>query len=77
MKSYLLEFPICKPKGIETYFKAAEIYRDCRKKGKTTRKTVDCVIAAICMENGLTLFHKDRDFDLIEACSGLNVFKAD
>jgi len=76
VKDYLLEFPIHRPKGIETYLKAAEIYRDCRKKGKTVRKTVDCIIAAICMENDLAIFHKDRDFDRIEECTGLKVLRA-
>ncbi len=76
VKGYLLEFPIHKPKGTETYLKAAEIYRDCRKKGKTVRKTVDCIISAICIENGLTLFHKDNDFDIIEGCAGLKVLRA-
>jgi hypothetical protein len=75
VKEYLLEFPIHRPKGIETYLKAADIYRDCRKKGRTIRKTVDCIIAAICIENSLTLLHKDRDFDLIEECAGLKVLK--
>jgi hypothetical protein len=74
-KDYLLEYPVYQAKGIETYLKAAEIYRDCRKRGKTVRKTVDCIIAAICIENGLTLLHKDSDFELIEACTGLKVFK--
>ncbi len=73
MKDYLLAFPVYKPKGIETYFKAAGIYRNCRKKGKTIRKTIDCIIAVICIENGLTLLHKDSDFDLIEECAGLKV----
>jgi predicted nucleic acid-binding protein len=76
VKDYLLEFPIHRPKGTETYLKAAEIYRDCRKKGKTIRKTVDCIIAAICIENGLTLLHKDIDFDIIQGCGGLKVLKA-
>src|SRR3972149_11186888 len=75
VKDYLLEFPIHRPKGVETYLKAAEIYRDCRKKGKTVRRTVDCIIAAICIENGLTLLRKDSDFKLIESCTGLKVFK--
>ncbi|MBI3606252.1 MAG: PIN domain nuclease [Nitrospirae bacterium] len=75
MKGFLLDFPIYKPKSIETYFHAAQIYRDCRKKGKTIRKTVDCIIAAICMENSLTLFHKDSDFDNIKACTGLQVMR--
>jgi len=74
-KDYLLEFPIWRPKGIETYIRAAQFYRDCRKKGKTVRKTVDCIIATICMENDLTLLHKDSDFDLIEACTGLKCYK--
>lgn len=76
VKGYLLEFPVHKPKGIETYLKAAGIYRDCRKKGKTVRKTIDCIIASICIENDLILFHKDNDFDIIEKCTGLKVLRA-
>lgn len=76
VKDYLMEFRIQKPKGTETYLKAAGIYRDCRKKGKTVRKTVDCIIAAICLENGLALLHNDSDFDIIEGCSGLKVLRA-
>jgi len=68
LKEYLLEFPIYQPKGTETYLQAADIYRQCRKKGKTVRKTVDCIIAAICLENNLTLLHKDRDFNRIQSC---------
>ena len=75
MKDHLLAFPIHKPRGTETYLKAAEIYRDCRKMGKTVRKTIDCIIAAVCIENNLTILHKDSDFDLIEECSGLKVLK--
>lgn len=74
-KSYLLEFPIYKSKGVETYLRAAQIYRKCRKRGKTVRGTVDCIIAAICIENDLTLLHKDRDFDLIAACTTLRCYK--
>jgi len=75
VKEYLLEFPICSPKGIETYLEAARIYRECRKKGKTVRKTIDCIIAAICLENKLTLLYKDSDFDFIAACTDLKVLK--
>lgn len=76
VKDYLLQFPIYRPKGILTYLKAAEIYRTCRKRGKTVRKTVDCIIAAICIENDFTLLHKDGDFAIIEACTGLTCYKA-
>ncbi len=54
---------------------AARIYRDCRKKGETVRKTIDCIIAAICIENDLLLFHKDSDFDVIEIHTTLKVLR--
>jgi predicted nucleic acid-binding protein len=75
LMDYLLEFPIYKPKGTETYLEAAQIFRDCRRRGKTVRKTVDCIIAAICIENNLALLHKDSEFDLIGACTDLRVLK--
>ena len=73
-KDYLLEFPIYGPKNTGTYIQAAQLYRDCRRKGKTVRKTVDCIIAAICIENDLALLHKDADFDFIEECTTLKVY---
>ena len=76
VKELLLAFPIQKPQGTDTYLRAAQVYRDCRKRGKTPRKTVDCLIAAICLENDLVLLHKDNDFDIIEVCTGLKVLRA-
>lgn len=73
IKRYLLEFPIYNPKGIDTYIFASNIFRQCKKKGKTVRKTVDCLIAAIAIENGLILLHNDRDFDSIKQCTDLKV----
>jgi len=70
-RAYLLDFLVYGPKGVETYLRAAQIYRDCRRRGKTVRRTVDCLIAAICIEHGLTLLHRDSDFDLIQDCVGL------
>lgn len=70
-KEYLLEFPMIKPKGTETYIKAAEIFRKSRKQGMTIRKTIDCIIAAIAQENNLALLHNDSDFEVIKRFSGL------
>lgn len=75
IKSYLLEFPIIKPKGNETYIAAAEIYRKCRKQGKTLRKTIDCIIASIVKENDFALLHKDNDFEVIKKVVGLKIVK--
>lgn len=74
-KDYLFEFPIISPRGIGTYLEAAEIYRRCRKQGKTIRKTIDCIIAAIVRENRFTLLHNDGDFEIIEKCVGLKTVK--
>lgn len=71
-KDYLLEFPVIKPKGIDSYVLAADIYRQCRKQGKTVRKTVDCIIAAIVRENNLMLLHNDTDFGVIKTSVGLD-----
>ncbi len=76
-KKYLLEFPIIRSKGIETYLEAADIYRMCRKKGRTVRKTVDCIIAAIAKENKLALLHNDSDFEIMKDCTGLRTIEAE
>lgn len=42
--------------------KASENYRRLRDKGITVRKTIATLIATRCIEDGLTLLHRDRDF---------------
>lgn len=74
IKRHLLSFPIFQPDGLATYLHAADIHRTCRRKGKTIRKTVDCLIAAIAIENNLRLFHNDRDFNHIAHCTRLKIY---
>ena len=47
------------------FIDASKIYRDLRKKGITIRKTIDCMIASICLKHGVQLLHNDRDFTFI------------
>ena len=49
----------------KTWAKAAKIYFDLRKKGKTIKAPIDCLIAQIALENDATLLHKDSDFQMI------------
>lgn len=35
------------------------------------RSTIDCLVAASALRNGLTVVHCDRDFDLIARVTGL------
>jgi len=37
------------------------------------RKTIDCLIATFCIEQGYALLHCDRDFDPFEKHLGLRV----
>lgn len=75
IRDYLLEFPIYRPQGLETYLHAAQLYRNCRKRGKTIRKALDCIIAAVCIENDLVLLHQDSDFTSIAECCPLKCYQ--
>ena len=48
-------------------------YRYLRKHGHTVRKTVDCMIATLCLLQGHRLLHNDRDFEPFETVLGLEV----
>ncbi len=75
LKKYLLMFSILRPQGIETYICAAQISRICGQKGTPVVKTVDTLIAAIAIETGVELLHKDKDFDVIARHLPLKIFK--
>ena len=72
--SALLANLIFLPMPYAVYMKSAEIYRNLRKKGITVRKIVDCMIAAVAIENDIPLLHNDRDFIPIEDYLGLKKF---
>ena len=44
------------------FLDAAYLYRTCRKKGVTIRKTIDCFIAACAIDRKVALLHADADF---------------
>ena len=62
----LLTFPqLNDPISTELFVEAAEIYRQGRRKGYTIRSSVDCLIAAIAIQNDVAVWHRDRDFTTI------------
>jgi predicted nucleic acid-binding protein len=71
--SALREFEIYSSGGLELAVLAAKHYRDLRSRGRTVRRTVDCLIAAFCLREGHALLHTDRDFDGFEELLGLSV----
>jgi predicted nucleic acid-binding protein len=52
---------------------AAQNFRTLRRLGITVRKTIGCIIATFCIEEGHQLLHHDRDFDQFEKHLGLRV----
>jgi predicted nucleic acid-binding protein len=75
-RAILRSFPILRVRGLRTFDRAAAIYRECRKKGLTIRSTVDCLIAATCLEADAELYQNDRDFDAIAKVSGVKLYRA-
>ena len=67
----LLTNLILLPMAYSIFLRSAEIYRTLRKKGITIKKPVDCMIAAVAIENDIPLLHNDKDFVPIEIHLGL------
>ena len=70
----LQSYNLLKPDWETTSIAAAKLYFDLRKKGITIRKSTDCLIAQIAIENDVLLVHIDSDFDLISQNSSLRTF---
>jgi predicted nucleic acid-binding protein len=69
----LRRFEIFETGGLELAVAAADNYRQLRQRGRTVRKTIDCLIATFCLREGHALLHVDRDFDAFENQLGLEV----
>jgi hypothetical protein len=72
-RSAMLKFPVLDMVGRDVALRTAENYRRLRRRGVTVRRTLDCLIATFCIQNGLELLHADRDFDPFERWFGLHV----
>lgn len=66
-------FDIYRLEGIDDFRRAAWLYRQCRDQGKTVKKTLDCLIATVCVREGLPILHSDSDYDRLAACTDLQV----
>lgn len=64
--SFVSKQRILTPKDYNSYRDAARIAFDCRRKGKTIRSTIDCLVAQITLENSGVLLHEDRDYEAIK-----------
>ena len=76
-RNELLRFWVFISGGAELAIAAARNYRRLREHGYTIRKTIDCLIATFCLEQGYELLHRDRDFQPFESMLGMKVVHAD
>ncbi len=54
------------------YRSAAAIYRTARRSGQTIRSLNGCLIAAVAMRHGAGIVHRDVDFEVIAAITGVD-----
>jgi predicted nucleic acid-binding protein len=74
-KGSFLAIPrLCDPLTWDLYAQAAEIYREGRRRGYTIRSSTDCLIAAVAIETGAPIWHRDRDFKTIATFTPLRIF---
>lgn len=55
------------------YEEAAALYRQCRRRGETVRKLIDCLIAATAIRNSVAVLQADRDFEVLARHTSLQI----
>jgi predicted nucleic acid-binding protein len=73
VRGSLLKFELFEMGGEDIAIAAAQNFRAIRRKGRTIRKTIDCLIATFCIVRGFSLLHRDRDFRPFQELLGLSV----
>lgn len=69
----LQSFDILRLRTLDDFRNAAALYRHARSKGKTIRRTLDCLIATVCIRENCAILHNDRDFDHLADVTDLAV----
>ena len=72
----LLSLDLLPEPSLATYLRAAELFRAARVRGITVRGTIDCVLAAQCLEADAELLHVDRDFERLARVAPLRIHPA-
>ncbi len=69
----LAPFEVLRLEDLDDFRRAAALYRGARRQGITIRRTLDCLIASVCIREGVALLHTDIDFDRLASCSPLRL----
>ena len=71
LERVLSQFEIAPIAPVADAQSAARIQRSCRRQRDTVRNLLDCYVAAAAMRLGLPVLHRDRDFEVMARCVGL------
>ncbi len=69
----LMSFPVFEGITANLAVASAQNFRLLQRQGITVRKTIDCIIATFCIQEGHQLLHHDTDFEPFEKHLGLRV----
>lgn len=69
----LADLPMLRLESLEDFHRAAALYRAARAAGRPVRGTTACLIASVCIREGVPLLHSDRDFDTLADVSDVTV----
>lgn len=73
VRGQLLGLPVLTLRGVLDYERAAELYRNLRRRGVPPRQLSDLLIVVCTVDAGAALLHADRDFDLLAPWAGLAI----
>ena len=74
--AFLAILVLSDPILLALFVSAADIYRQGRRRGITIRSSADCLIAAIAIDHGIPVWHRDRDFSAIARYTGLDAVES-
>jgi len=69
----LRAFTVLRLESLDDFVRSAALYRTARRSGVTIRRTLDCLIAAVCVREDVPILHADADFDRLASCTPLRV----
>lgn len=72
----LAAFDVLRLETLADFRSAAALYRTARSKGRTIRRTLDCLIAAVCIRESCSLLHDVRDVDHLADVTDLVIHPA-
>jgi predicted nucleic acid-binding protein len=69
----LSAFDVLRLESLDDFRRAAYLHREARQHGLTIRRTIDCLIASVCIRESLPIMHNDVDFDRLAVHSALQI----